>query len=302
MKSPTHLNALRAFEATARLGGYAPAAGEIGVTPEAVGQLVRSLEAYLGIKLFHRGRSGRRLVPTQEALTVLPNLSDAFKMLVGATDRLKAFSQSGVLTVSVAPSIAAKWLMPRLPSFIGAETGIDVRLDITDRLVDIAIGEADVAIRYGRGEWPDINVETLFLDEKLFPVCSPALLEKMPALQSPNALPDQVLIRDATITNPAYPTWRDWFRHAGLMGDEKAQFIEFNASLLTIEAAVMGQGVALVREHLVKDELAFGKLIRLFPTLELSTGWNYYVVTSAQSCNRARIFADWLIKQAKSLS
>ncbi len=300
MKSPNHLNALRAFETTARRGGYVAAADEIGVTPEAVGQLVRTLEGYLGVRLFDRGRAGRRLVPTQEALVVLPGLTDAFRTLAGAIERLKSLSASGVLTLTSVPSFTAKWLMPRLPTFLAAQPEIDIRLDITDRVVDLEAGDADVAIRYGQGNWPGVSSTTLFANENIFPACSPELLEKTPELLTPAGMSKQVLIRDTTITHPDYPSWRHWFRKFGLVGDESAPMIEFNAALMAIEAAILGQGVALVREHLVREELESRRLVRLFPDHELSTGWSYYVLTSKQPCHRALVFANWLASQAAS--
>lgn len=299
MKTPTHLNALRAFEATSRLGGYVAAAEEIGVTPEAVGQLVRTLEAYLGIQLFHRGKAGRRLRPTQEAQSVLPNLTDAFKTLSGVAERLRTLSAVGVLTVTVAPSITAKWLMPRLPKFLGEQPQIDIRLDITDRTVDLAAGEADIAIRYGQGNWPGVSAQSMIGNEKVFPVCSPSMIEQHPGLRTPNGLSKHTLIHDTTISSPRFPTWRDWFRNIGLVGDEGVQVLEFNAALMAIEAAVLGQGVALVREQLVQDELNAGSLVQLYKDYPVISGWSYYVVTPKKPCEKAMMFADWLLGQVE---
>lgn len=297
MKSPTHLNALRAFEATARCGGYAAAAREIGVTPEAVGQLVRGLEAYLGLPLFARG-AGRGLTPTPEALTVLPGVTDAMKVLVGAADRLRALKGSNILTITVAPSIAAKWLAPRLPSFLSVAPDLDVRLDITSALRDVGAGEADAAIRYGRGGWSDLVAQTLFDDETLAPVCAPSFLTERRWLRAPKDLIECVLIHDVTVADPAYPKWRDWFRAAGVVGDEGAKMLTFNAALMAIDAAKRGQGVALARDRLVQDELARGRLVRLFPDLRLSTGWRYAVVTPPAASAAARAFAEWAGEEA----
>ncbi len=300
MKSPTHLNALRAFEATARLGSFKAASDEIGVTPEAVGQLVRTLESYLNIQLFHRNRGGKRLAPTQEARIVLPSLSEAIRNLLGITDRLKSLSQTGVLTLSAPPSVAAKWIVPLLPAFLREEPNIDVRLDITDRVLDLTADEADIAIRYGDGNWPELNVIELARDEKLIPVCSPQLLRKYPDVVDIEGLIKQTLIYDATVKNSNYPSWREWLQQAKFLDFGNAHFLEVNASLSVIEMAKMGQGVALVREHLVRSEIATGTLINLYPDNALSTYWNYYIVTPKRPKKHVVALIQWLEENLRS--
>lgn len=294
MKSPTHLNALRAFEATARLGSFKAASEEIGVTPEAVGQLVRTLESYLNMQLFHRSHGGKRLTPSQEALIVLPSLSEAIRNLVGITDRLKSLSRAGVLTLSCPPSVAAKWIVPLLPSFLHDEPDLDVRLDMTDKVLDLTAGEADVAIRYGDGDWPELNVIELAKDEKLIPVCSPTLLEQHPEITQIEGLLKQTLIRDVTIKSDSYPSWKEWLHQAGFSACDTAHFLEVNASLSAIEMAKLNQGVALVREHLVRSEINSGLLINLYPDISLSTNWNYYIVTTKTPRKHVLPLIKWL--------
>lgn len=294
MKSPTHLNALRAFEATARLGSFKAASDEIGVTPEAVGQLVRTLEAYIDIQLFHRNRGGKRLAVTQDALAVLPSLSEAIRNLMGITDKLKNLSRTGVLTLSSPPSVAAKWLVPLLPAFLSEEPNVDVRLDMTDRVLDLSAGEADVVIRYGEGDWPELNVIELASDEKLFPVCCPDFLKAHPEIVELPGLLKQTLIRDVTMSNPRYPGWREWLHQAGHVEFDSAHFLEVNASLAAIEMAKLCQGVALVREHLVRSEIADGVLINLYPDCVVSTHWNYYILTIKKPKEQVVAFAQWL--------
>lgn len=300
MKTATHLNALRAFEASARLGSFTAAANEIGVTPEAIGQLVRTLEAYLNIQLFHRNRGGKRLSPTQEALTVLPSLSDSFNNLSGILERLKGLSTTGILTVSTPPSVAAKWIVPLLPLFLQEETDIDIRMDITDRMLDISIGEADLGIRYGHGNWPGLKAIELVEDEKLFPVCCPQLLDAHPDIVEIPGLLKHTLIRDATMTNPRYPGWREWLQQQGFKNFDGAHFLEVNASLTAIEMAKLSQGIALAREHLVLSELADGTLVNLFPESPISTHWNYYIVTAKRPRNHVEHFSNWLEDKLKS--
>lgn len=315
MKTPTHLNALRAFEATARLGSFKAAADEIGVTPEAVGQLVRTLESYLDIQLFHRSRGGKRLTPTKEALEVLPSLSEAFRSLGSITDKLKGLSRSNVVTLSSSPSVMAKWLLLLLPGFLSENSELDVRLDMTDRVLDLSSGEADIAIRYGQEvSSAGLNVIELVSDEKLFPVCCPRLLEEHPEVAELDGLLQQTLIRDATMTNPRYPGWSEWFEKAANVNgssekvnrekvDSKkvsnakldaGHYLEVNASLAAIEMAKMSQGVALAREYLVRSEIANGSLVNLYPGCAISTSWNYYIVTRKDSDENVERFAHWL--------
>ena len=294
MKTPSHLNALRAFETTARLGSFTAAAEEIGVTPEAIGQQVRTLEAYLNIQLFHRNHGGKRLVATQEALTVLPSLSESFRNLMGITERLKRLSKSGIITLSAPPSTASNWIVPLLPSFSSEGQDIDVRMNITDKVLDLPSGEADIAIRYSDSDWPDLKAVELVHNEKLIPVCCPELLEKFPDIVEISGLLKQTLIHDTTMTNPKYPGWRKWLRQMSFMDFDGAHFFEVNASLTAIEMAKLGQGVALAREQLIQNELAQGTLINLFPSNELSTGWNYYIVTIKEPRSQVNAFAKWL--------
>ena len=152
MKSPVHLNALRAFEASARHRSFSAAAVELHVTPAAVGQLVRALEEWLGTPLFHRGASGRlRLVPTEAAERALPDIRAGFDRLTVGLERLKEGSTSGVLTVAVSPAFAAKWLLPRIESFQNAWPDTDVRLDTNLKPVDFVTQQIDIGVRYGTG-------------------------------------------------------------------------------------------------------------------------------------------------------
>src|SRR5690606_27489625 len=139
MRSPIYLNALRAFEAAARHRSFSAAASELNVTPAAVGQLVRSLETWLGSPLFHRAARGRiRLTPTEAAKLALPDIRAGFDRLNMGLGRLRQESRSGVLTATVSPAFAAKWLLPRIENFHALHPGTDVRLDTSLRLMDLA--------------------------------------------------------------------------------------------------------------------------------------------------------------------
>ena len=169
------LNGLRAFEAAARHLSFTNAATELNVTQTAISHQIRRLEEELGIRLFVR--QNRALTLTPEARDYLPGVRAAFNDLRLATDRLLRKDNDHVLTVSTLASLAAKWLLPRLSAFQEAHPGIDVRITTSTALVDFKSGDVDAAIRYGRGQWPGLRADWLTADE-LFPVCSPALLDR----------------------------------------------------------------------------------------------------------------------------
>jgi len=155
MKSPVHLNALRAFEASARHQSFSAAAAELNVTAAAVGQLVRSLEDWLGTPLFVRGSSGRvRLIPTEAAERALPDIRAGFDRLTLGMERLQDGSTSGVLTMAVSPAFAEKWLLPRIDRFQAVCANTDVRLDTNLKPVDFVAQRVDIGVRYGAGQWP----------------------------------------------------------------------------------------------------------------------------------------------------
>ncbi len=183
-----HLNALRAFEAAARNGSYIAAARELNVTPSAVGQQVRALEAWLGVRLFERSKAGTaRLTPTTEAVAVLPDLKSGLERMSSVLQRLREGGGRDVLTVTATDAFMTKWLMPRIELFQAEHPGIDLRLDVSDRLADFSAGGPDVGIRYGEGPWSGL-ASTRLLDEEVFPVCSPALLSGAAAPRGPEDL------------------------------------------------------------------------------------------------------------------
>lgn len=302
MKPAHYLNSLKALEATCRLGSYAKASDELCVTPEAVGQLVRKLESHLEIKLFDRDLNKKRLVPTPAVLDLLPDLSRAFRCLSLTEERLARLSKPSKLIVSAPPSLASKWLIPRLHLIKDLIKEEDLRLNVTSDLVDFNSGEADVAIRYGAGQWEGLITHKIFGNEKLFPVCSKGFLEKSPELNILENLKKHTLIKDNTIKDPSFPTWSTWFRMFGLSYElNDIRFLEFNITLMAIDAAIRGQGIALVREHLVKDDLNSGNLVRLFCELEIESKWSYYIVMPQNSSIKAKTFFNWFSKCGEDL-
>ena len=164
------LNGLRAFEAAARHLSFTRAAAELNVTQTAISHLIRRLEEQLGIPLFVR--RNRALALTREAQAYLPAVSSAFEDLRRATARLRRPERDGLLTVSTTASLAAKWLVTRVAAFQDANPGIEVRITTSAHLVDFEREEVDMAVRYGRGNWPGLRTDWL-MAEDMFPVCSP---------------------------------------------------------------------------------------------------------------------------------
>ncbi len=300
MRSIAHLNALRAFEASARHQSFSLAAQELNVTPAAVGQLVRTLEDWLGSPLFVRSTSGRaRLVTTEVAEQALPDIRAGLERLAEGLERLRSGSAGGVLTVTVSPAFAAKWLLPRIERFQAAWPETDLRLDTSLKPVDFVAQRIDVGVRYGRGQWPGLAAEKL-MDEEVYPVCAPALLATA-TLQAPGDLRGQVLIHDLSVdTSTGFASCQAWLRHAGVQGVPTDRGLRINNSAAVLQAAIDGQGVALARSVMAHDDLAAGRLVRLFPQVRLESALAYYVVYRPECIAQPKVaaFRDWLLREA----
>ena len=300
MRSIAHLNALRAFEASARHQSFSLAAQELNVTPAAVGQLVRTLEDWLGSPLFVRSTSGRaRLVTTEVAEQALPDIRAGLERLAVGLERLRSGSAGGVLTVTVSPAFAAKWLLPRIERFQAAWPETDLRLDTSLKPVDFVAQRIDVGVRYGRGQWPGLAAEKL-MDEEVYPVCAPALLATA-TLQAPGDLRGQVLIHDQSVdTSTGFASWQAWLRHAGVQGVPTDRGLRINNSAAVLQAAIDGQGVALASSVMAHDDLAAGRLVRLFPQVRLESALAYYVVYRPECIAQPKVaaFRDWLLREA----
>lgn len=300
MKSPVHLNGLRAFEASARHQSFSAAAAELHVTPAAVGQLVRTLEDLLGVPLFQRVSSGRiRLIATEAAERALPDIRAGFDRLMLGLERLKAGATSGVLTVTVSPAFAAKWLLPRIDRFQSAWPDTDVRLETSLKPVDFVAQGIDIGVRYGTGIWPGLMAERL-MDEEVYPVCSPKLLRQR-GVSRPDDLAGEVLIHDLSMEGHAgFPSWDGWLRKAGIQDAITTRGMQINNSAAVLQAAAEGQGIALARSVMAREDLASGRLVRLFPEIRFVSPLAYFVVYRGECSSLPRLaaFRDWLIEEA----
>ncbi len=286
------LNALRAFEAAARHLSFTKAAEELHVTQAAISHQVKTLEEHLGLKLFRRLH--RQLLLTDSGQLYMPPVSKAFRLLQDATHQLLRQDAAGPLTVSVLPSFAAGWLVPRLGRFRQLWPDIDLRIDPSFELVDFSRADVDVGVRYGRGRYPGLRSDRL-MEEDIFPVCSPELVHGPPGLRVPADLVHHTLLHD-----DGHGDWRTWLLAAGVDDVDPTRGIVLTDSSMLIQAALAGQGVALARAVLAGDELAAGRLVRPFE-LNLPTEFAYYVVCPFDTAEQPKIaaFRQWLLAEAE---
>lgn len=290
------LVALRTFEVVARHLSLIRAADELCVTPAAVSHQIRTLEAHLGIQLFRR--SGRNIVLTEAGQACLPGIRGGFEMLTDAIATLDTLSEGGVLTVSVAPSFAVKWLVPRLDRFQELHPAIDVRVAASNQLANFASDNVDLAIRYGSGRYPEVKVERL-LSEAVFPVCSPALLVQQ-GLKKPKDLGQVTLLHDdSPDEDQSCPTWQMWLKAAGADSVDSNRGPRFTQSSLVIEAAIHGKGVALAKATLADADLKSGRLVRLFRD-ETPLDFAYFIVGPQRKLILPKVaaFVEWLRSEA----
>lgn len=293
------LNALRAFEAAARHLSFRKAAEELNVTPAAVSHQIKGLEDHVGVALFRR--MTRALLLTDAGQAALPLLREGFDKLAEAAARIAAHESADVLTVSVGPSFASKWLVPRLDRFRAAHPQIDVRLDANDELVDFRQDGVDVAVRYGSGAYPGLRADLLF-GELVVPVCSPALLSGAHPIRTPDDLRHHTLLHlDWRMEDTAAPNWRMWLLAAGIKGIDPTRGPRFNIESMAVQAAVEGHGVALADSVLVQDDLAAGRLVTPFElSLPGPTRFCYFLVSPEATAGQPKIaaFREWILAEA----
>jgi LysR family glycine cleavage system transcriptional activator len=294
---------MRAFEAAARHLSFTKAAKELSVTPAAVSQQVKLLEEYYGVRLFRRLTRALRLTDAGQA--ALPALREGFEKLSEGARRLSSHDRSGFVTVSVAPSFGAKWLVPRLHRFHDAHPEFDIRIDATDALVNFDAEGVDVALRYGRGLYEGLRADCL-MSEVSVPVCSPALLRGPNGLRSPDDLRRHTLLHvQWKMEDAAAPNWRMWLRAAGVEHVEAERGPRFSMDSMALEAAIEGQGVALVGMALVERDLKAGRLVRPFaPPVNQATTFGYYLVYPETMADNPKVaaFRSWVLKEVKRSS
>ncbi len=280
--------ALRAFEAAAQLLSFKAAAAQLHRTPSAVSHQIRGLERTLGTALFHRDPRGLRL--TDAGRDYLEAVHEALGGLAEATARLQREHGHGPLSISLFPSFAVRWLIPRLNDFRAAHPGFEIELVSSVRQADFDSGAIDAAIRFGDGGWPGLRCDPLMVEER-FPVCAPALAAGPPPLREPGDLAACVLLH-----NGAHPgEWATWLAEAGVAGVDPTRGPAFDASNEVLAAAANGMGVALGRTPLVEGDLESGRLVAPFAARVRSPG-RYWLVAPEATADAPALgaFRDWL--------
>lgn len=282
------LSTLRLFEAAGRHLSFKLAAEELCLTPSAVSHGIQSLEAWLGTPLFVRGH--RSLALTEAGAAYLPGVQGAIETLAKATEAVPGRRPGGRLAVSVAPSFGLRWLIPRLPRFSAKHPDIEVTVDTAQRQVAFPRDGVDLAIRMGRGDWPELEACCL-VREALQPVCAPALAER---IRSPADLARVAQLRVVTVADD----WESWFALAGLPAVTAERTLGFDNLHMALEAAIQGLGVVMGRLPLMAADLAAGRLRAVLgPPRPCPTG--YWLVSGRGSPPRpeATAFRTWIQRE-----
>lgn len=282
------LNALRAFEVSARQLSFTRAAEELFVTQAAISHQIKSLEEHLGLKLFMR--KNRALLLTEEGQSYYLDIKDIFTSLHEATEKLLARGAKGAITVSLQPSFAIQWLVPRMNAFNILHPDIDVRIKAVDQPDSSLTEDVDIAIYYGRGRWPNVHAEQLHT-EYLVPVCSPVLLQGKKPLFTPHDLVHHTLLHDTSRRD-----WKRWFNEVNVRGVNVNHGPIFSHSAMVLQAAIHGQGVALAHSVLAKPDIDSGRLVCPFSDILVSKN-AYYIVCRENQLDIGKIaaFREWVL-------
>jgi LysR family transcriptional regulator, glycine cleavage system transcriptional activator len=302
-KSGAGLGALWTFATAARHLSFANAAKELDVTPAAVSSQIRAFEERLGTRLFFRTSRSMRLTHAGEEL--LSSTAGALRIIDEALRRAANATRRETLTVSTGSSFAGKWLVPRLPHFRRQFPEIEMRIDISDTLADFNREEIDVGIRFGRGVYAGLRSDRLFIED-VFPICSPMLLEGPIPLREPNDLEHFTLIHlDGYFQDDIWPDWRMWLMAARADKPDPQRGLHFSQSILVLQAAIDGQGVALGNTSLVGDDLVAGRLVRPFDlSLRIPSEFAYYLVAPRSKADKPIIkaFREWVLGEIQSVA
>jgi LysR family glycine cleavage system transcriptional activator len=290
------LNAVRAFEAAARLGSFKEAAAELGVTHGAVSQQIRLLEAWLGTPSLFR-RSVRRVVITPAGAALLAEFGPALDRISAAVQHhreRRGNAPVAVLRVNALATFSLRWLLPRMNRFRAEHPDIEVRLTTSNDPVDALPDPFDVVIRGGPDSFHGFSSRFL-LSERRLPVCSPALLTKLPLADIAD------LSRHTLLHVTSMPRlWSDWLAEAGQSALQPVASLTFDHFYLTIQAALDGLGVAMGPTALIADDLAAGRLVTPFPKISLPARSYFAYLPEARSNDpHNAVFCDWLEQQGR---
>ncbi len=292
MKRIPPLNALKAFEAAAKHLSFTRAADELFVTQAAVSHQIKLLEEFLSVKLFLR--KNRTLLLTEDGQAYYSDIKDIFVHIHEATERLLTRGAKGSITVAMPPSFAAQWLVPRISQFAQLYPDIDVRIKAVDFDEGFLDESTDIAIYYGRGRWQGLYSVQLH-KEYLTPLCSPMLFASSKPLEHLSDLAQHILLHDSS-----RDAWKSWLKHHQIKGVNVNQGPMFSHSMLVLQAAALGQGIALGNTILAKPEIEAGRLICPFDERVESKDGFYLVSEQSQSeQEKITLFREWMLSQVE---
>jgi LysR family transcriptional regulator, glycine cleavage system transcriptional activator len=279
------LNTMRLFEAAGRHLSFKAAAAELNLTPSAISHGVQTLEQWLGVDLFLRGN--RTLTLTAAGAAYLPQVRAALELIARASDAVPGRKPTGRLAVSVSPTFGIRWLAPRLARFNDRHPGIEVSVDTNHRLVEFPRDGIDVAIRMGRGDWPELDA-TCLVREQLVPVCAPRLAA---GFRSVGDLAGTTLLHVVD----AKEDWTAWSQLAGVELPAVVRGLRFDTIQMAMEAAMEGLGVAVGRLPLVEADLAAGRLSPILgPPRSCLTGYWLVMARASRARPEVAAFCDWI--------
>ena len=298
MSGKSSLNALRALETTLRKGGYAAASDELGVTPEAVGQLVRGLENDLGLELLTRSAGAKGLTPTPAVRPVGAKLSKAFSALEKAVADLEALAVRPSLTIAAPESFASSWLQPRIDAFLTANDDVDfsLRLDADDERADLT--DADIAIAFGKPPEAALDATLIETETRFVPVVSTAVAARIPFLATIAGIATQTLIETDAAAAGRAPSWRDWQRARFGSDEETNHLLRLDNEAAAIAAALAGEGIALVSEAAAAPVLARGLLSVIGRGAGVEMRQCYHAMAVRRPGSAAKRFLSWLDEMA----
>jgi LysR family glycine cleavage system transcriptional activator len=298
------LNALRAFEAVSRHLSYRLAAEELCVSPAAVKQLVGKLEASLGWSLLVR--SGRGIALTAQGIAGRDELAQGFRHVAAAVERMRSLNRRRRLIVSVEPSFATAWLVPRLDSFRQRNSEIDVLIDSSLHLVDLDRGAADLAIRSG-GKPADSLVTHRLFDEELRAFCSPSLtighsgIRRLEDLRRVTLLHWDLSQLGWASNTKRWMGWKPWLKHVGASHIVPGPGLEFSDYNLAVQAGIAGQGIILCGAPIFRSLVEARLLISPFPeTVKTDIGYDLVTTETAKTRPEVASFTDWIIRETRS--
>ena len=299
-KVPSQVHArLKVFLAAARHLSFTQAGEELHITTGAVSQQIKALEDWLGFKLFRR--LARHLELTDEGQRLLAAVDPAYAAVDLAVGRLRGGTLSGVVRLRSLPSFLAIWLVPRMPKLMRRHPAIELQVEAEDSIRSLRDGEFDLAIDLNDGTYPGFQ-STVLVEEEIFPVCSPQLMQERPPLDTPDRLDHSPVLHDMTAWRGSQP-YAEWERYLKAIGASHVNVRRgymFNRNQITIQAAIAGMGVAIARRTLTTTELESGQLIAPFAQ-SVPTGKRYCLVYPSGALDDQRVSAvhDWIVDEAR---